>query len=178
MIEEKAEISRVKKRIAIIGPLFGFVAPALYVFVAYLVVYNRVGPPYTSPSQLHILFYLLLILSFTEIAIAVFVRNRLPAFIINYATGSKSQGLQGLFRSGEDAEPVAFSKTAFNISIIMLALVESCSVYGLLLVLLGLEFGYIWLFIGLTVIGYLMVRPNEDFLRRLHRKIQGQGANF
>lgn len=178
MIEEEAEISRVKKRIIIIGPLFGFVAPALYVFVAYLVTHNRISPPDTSPSQLHMLSYLLLVLSFTEIAIAVFIRNRLPAFIINYATGSKSQGLQGPFRSGKDAEPAAFSKTAFNISIIMLALVESCSIYGLLLVLLGLEFGYIWLFIGLTVIGYLMVRPNEDFLKRLYRKIRGHGANF
>ncbi len=177
MIEEKAEISRAKKRIAVIGPVFGFVAPALYIIVAYLVTHNRISPPDTSPSQLHILFYLLLILSFTEIAIAVFVRNRLPAFIINYSTGNKPQGPQGLFRSGKGAEPAEFSKTAFNISIIMFALVESCSIYGLLLVLLGLEFDYIWLFIALTVIGYLLIRPDEDFLKRLHRKLQEQGAN-
>jgi hypothetical protein len=177
MIEEKAEISRAKKRIATVGPLFGFVAPALYVIVAYLVIHNRISPPDTSPSQLHMLFYLLLILSFTQIAITVFVRNRLPAFIINYATGSKSQGLQRLFGSGKDAEPAGFSKTAFNISIIMFALVESCSIYGLLLVLLGLEFDYIWLLIALTVTGYLLVRPDEDFLKLLHRKIRGRGAN-
>lgn len=160
MQSNQNEISAALKRTNLFYVIFGIVAPALYIILGYYVTGHQKGRPEINERP-ELIFFLLLLLSMAETIIALVIRWKIPRFFINWALKSK----QGFKRpSGFPS----FTSMVRGLTVIMFAFLEACTLYGLLIVFLGFEPGYIWLFVPFTVIGCIIVRPNEEFLRRLY----------
>jgi hypothetical protein len=159
MQSNQSEITAALKRTNLFYVIFGIVAPVLFIALAYYFAGSQKTRPVVT-EQTELFLYLFLLLSMVETVIALIIRWKIPGFFIN-----------GLFkkRAGFNHPPgyPDFITVAQSLTIIMFTFLEACTLYGLIIVMFGFDPDYIWLFVPFNVLGCLIVRPNEEFLRRL-----------
>ena len=160
MITVQDEIVKAKKRTDLFYLIAGLIFPALHIILGYYISGKRVEAP-AMTEQTELLLYRFFFISMVGTIIALAIRWKLPRFFVKWALANR----RGFGRSSGDQ---GFLDVAQSIAIIMFAFLEACTFYGLLLVFLGFDPGYIWIFVPFTVLGCLIVRPNEEFLRRLY----------
>jgi hypothetical protein len=111
--------------------------------------------PAAGQTTASLMFYLFLVLSILELGIVYLLRKHLPVFLFKSRTGN------------DEAD---FAANAMSVSIMIFAFNEGPAVYGLVLVLLGLDLEVMMLFIALSLIGYQLFRPRADYLDRVLRR--------
>ncbi|NMC43813.1 MAG: hypothetical protein GYA46_07830 [candidate division Zixibacteria bacterium] len=150
-----------------IGLVVNVVIPTTLLVVMALVRGNLTDPggiPWSESAgggEQRLLFYILLAVAAVDLAVAGFLRFRTPASMLG------SAGVPPAER---------FEKAAMNISWMIFSVNLSCTIYGLVLAILGLRIEVMMLFTALTLIGYQLFRPRQRFLEELWIRLEQDGS--
>ena len=149
MQSNQSEITAALKRTNLFYVIFGIVAPALFIALGYYVAGSQKPRPEVT-EKLELLLYLYLLASMIGIVFALIIRWKIPGFFIKGF-------LKKRIRFNRPPGYPDFITVAQSLTIIMFAFLEGCTLYGLMMVILGFDPNYIWLFVPFNVIGCLIV---------------------
>jgi hypothetical protein len=120
--------------------------------------------PSADQAMASMLYYIFLALSVLELGIVFLLRKHLPVF---------------MFKSHSGDDETDFAANAMSVSTMIFAFNEGPAIYGLVLVLLGLDLEVMMLFIAISLIGYQLFRPRATFLDKvLERSRELASANI
>lgn len=122
------------------------------------------GVPWSESAaggEQRLLFFVLLAVAVIDLGVAGFLRHRTPKSMLGFA------GMPPAER---------FEKVATNLSWTIFSVNLSCTIYGLVLVLLGLRIEVMMLFAALTLIGYQLFRPRQKSLEALWDRLERADA--
>jgi hypothetical protein len=91
-------------------------------------------------------------------------------FIVTYIIRTKMVDRFVQSQSGTVIEK--FEKAAVNLSIVVYALNLSYTIYGFVLVLLGVEMEVMMLFMAFSLLTYQLFRPRQKYLERILLKVE------
>jgi hypothetical protein len=162
-----SNLPNVLTRTTFIGLVANVIVPTTLLVVMAFARGNLTEPggiPWTESAEggeQRMLFFILLAVAALDLAVAGFLRYRTPRSML---------GLPGM------PLPERFEKVAMNISWMIYSINLSCTIYGLVLVILGLRIEVMMLFAALTLIGYQLFRPRQKFLEELWIRLEQDGA--
>jgi hypothetical protein len=160
MNENGALIGRVLTKATYIGLVMNVLFPVIVLVVAVLVfsaeITNTGGLHLQNKPTVEMLFYVFIAVTVLDFAVAYFIRNHIPAVLIDSSAGSVNE---------------RFERSALKISLIIFTLNMSFVLYGIVLMLLGASIEVLMLFAALSMIGYQFLRPRRDYLEMMLNKI-------
>lgn len=160
MSEHDGLIGRVLTRATYIGLVMNVLFPVIVLVVAVLVfsaeITNAGGLHLQNKPTVEMLFYVFIAVTVLDFAVAHFIRNRMPAALIDSTAGSVDE---------------RFERSAIKISLIIFALNMSYVLYGIVLMLLGASIEVLMLFAALSMIGFQFLRPRRDYLETMLKKL-------
>lgn len=148
----------------------------LFIFIAYLLTAQRAEADDVITDSAHLRFFvyifsLLALLSFLG---GFYIYKRLPFFIVK---GTVRRATHESNVSGAERTSEQIATAALTYSVLVAAFLESCGIYGLILVILGADFLLILPFTLLALIGFIVFRPNRLFFEKIIYKIQDVSGN-
>jgi len=166
MSEHDALIGRVLTKVTYIGLFMNVMVPGA-ILAAIILLFNSEisdagGLHLSGKPTVEILFYVFAIVTVLDFAAAYFIRNRMPAAMLD--------------SSGDSLEE-RFERSAIKISLIVFSLNMSYVLYGIVMVMLGANVEVLMLFSVLSMIGYQLLRPRRSYLEELLRRISPSGGS-
>lgn len=160
MNENGALIARVLTKATYIGLVMNVLFPVIVLVMAVLVfsaeITNTGGLHLQNKPTVEMLFYVFAAVTVLDFAVAYFIRNRMPAMLIDSSAGSVDE---------------RFERSALKISLIIFTLNMSYVLYGIVLMLLGASIEVLMLFAALSMIGFQLLRPRRDYLETMLKKL-------
>ena len=160
---------KARKRTILIWLVMGFIAPALYIQLGYTFIQSQKVILRSHEGVILYFPYLLAILASADVVIGYCWYHFIPK---KYFRKQKMFSVKPKIILNTDNINENFLGAVFNHTIICISFMSACSVYGLVLVLLGFSFYLLPSFVIFTVVGALFIRPNEKNFNRFYKKLE------
>ncbi len=155
MIPTQVNLMGVLARVTYLGLFMNVIIPATVLVILLLLrgdATGVAGPLWGTEPQGKLFFFALLAVTLGEFAATSIIRRKLPEKALGPIEGPPEE---------------QFAKSALAFSIIIYSMNLSYTVYGVVLVILGMRLEVLMLFAALTMIAYQIFRPREAFLEKL-----------
>lgn len=164
MNEHDGLIARVLTKVTYIGLFMNVLFPVTVLAVIILAFGREVsesgGLHLQGKPTVEILFYIFIVVTVLDFAVAYFIRNRMPGIVLDMSSHSVEE---------------RFEHSAVKISLIVFSLNTSYVMYGFVLLLLGANVEVPMLFAALCMIGFQLLRPRQNYMETLMSKISPPG---
>lgn len=151
----QVNLTGVLARVTYLGLFLNVIIPATVLVILLLLrgdAAGAAGSLWGTEPQEKLLFFVFLAVALGEFAAIAIIRRKLPEKALGPIAGPPDE---------------QFAKSAMTLSIIIYSMNLSCTVYGAVLLVLGMRLEVLMLFAALTMVAYQIFRPREAFLEKL-----------